>query len=316
MSFGSLGSFSVWESGSMRALIRAVCVGSALALAGAGLVACQRETSEPVEAGGNPSNAEREAELAEEQLAALGGPANAEQRALYEGEFQAYGTVAALSGDESDEGGAGEGGGGSGEGAWELRLLDGYAQFSRPGLSDDGGITGERDYRERGMRVVEGAVTITITHEACQASGIDLPYVANVLFEGVAYTGCARRGIDEGERPTWASVLPELIPAIDVCLARANSRPVRVTFASAIDDDRVSVRLREANGSRHECITDAAGTQVSVYETLSDLDRRTGEGDPEFQRGEDGPRPQSCRAATEAMAPTGEQLGWLIRRSC
>lgn len=295
----------------MRALIRAVCMGSVLALAGAGLVACQRETSEPVEAGGNPSNAEREAEIAAEQLAALGAPASPEQRALYEGEFQASGTVAAFAADES----GGEGGG-EGEGAWELRLLDGYAQFSRPGLSDDGGVTGERDYRERGMRVVAGAVTITISHEPCQTSDIELPYVANVLFEGVAYTGCARRGIDEGERPTWASVLPELIPAIDACLARANSRPVRVTFASSIDESRVSVRLREANGSRHECITDAEGTQVSVYETLSDLDRRVGEGDPEFQRGEEGPRPQSCRAATEATTPTGEQLGWLIRRSC
>jgi uncharacterized membrane protein len=292
----------------MRALIRAVCISSVLVLAGAAMVACQRQQSEPVEAGGNLSNAEREAELAAEQLAALGDAASPEQRALYEGEFQASGTIASLDSDVPSDSG--------GEGAWELRLLDDYAQFSRPGLGDDGGIPGERDFRERGMRVVAGAVTITITHEACQASGIELPYTASVIFEGVAYTGCARRGIDEGERPTWASVLGELIPAIDACLARANSRPARVTFASAIDDDRVSVRLREANGSRYECIAATAGGSVSVFETLSDLDRRAGEGDPEFLRGDEQPRAQNCRSVSEVTAPDGGRLGWLIRRSC
>jgi hypothetical protein len=288
----------------MRTLIRGVCLGSALVLGAWALAGCQRQGEAPSEIASAPTDAEREAEIAAEQLAALGGPANAEQRALYEGEFQASGGIDALA--SSDAGG---------EGAWELRLLADYAQFSRPGLGDDGGIPGERDYRERGMRVVAGAVTITIMQQPCTASGIELPYVAHVLYEGVAYQGCARRGVaDGGERATWASVLPELIPAIDTCLTRATSRPARVTFASAMNEGDVSVRLREANGSRHDCI--ANNGQIAVYETLSDLDRRNGEGDPEFQRGEAAPRAQSCRTAEPALSRSGEQLGWLIRRSC
>lgn len=288
----------------MRTAKRGVRFGGALLVAAVlGLSACDRQSEAPSETGGAPSNAEREAEMAAEQLAALGGPANAEQRAFFQGEFQASGGLDPSLGEGS-------------EAAWELRLLEDYAQFSRPGLGEDGGIPSERDYRERGMRVVAGPLTITIRREACSASGLDLEYVAHVLFEGVAYQGCARRGVDDGVRPTWASVLPELLPAIDACLARVNARPARITFASSLDEEQVMVRIRESNGLRRECIADASGAGVSVYEPVSDLDRRAGEGDPEFQRGASQPRAESCRAAEPALSRSGEQVGWLVRRSC
>ncbi len=281
----------------MRTLIRGALMG--LVLSAAVLSACQRQTPTSEEGPSTPSNAEREAEIAAETLAALGGPASAEQRAAYEGEFQASGGIDAL---------------GNAEGAWELTLLNDYAQFTRPGLGEDGGIPGERDYREGGMRVVAGPLTVTISQQACTASGVELPYTAHVLFEGVAYQGCARRGVIEGERPTWASVLPELMPAINVCSQRASSQPVRITFASALDEGEVLVRVRESNGSRRECIvTDGA---VSVYEPLSDNDRRSGEGDPEFQPGASRPAARNCRSVEPAVDRTGEQLGWLIRNSC
>jgi uncharacterized membrane protein len=281
----------------MRTLIRGALIG--VVLGAAALTACQRQAPGGDEGPSVPTNAEREAEIAAETLAALGGPANAEQRALYEGEFQASGGIDAL---------------GSAEGAWELSLLEDYAQFTRPGLGEDGGIPGERDYRERGMRVVAGPLTITISQQPCTASGVELPYTAHVLFEGVAYQGCARRGVIEGERPTWASVLPELMPAINTCMERATSRPVRITFASALDEGEVLVRIREANGSRHECIVTSGA--VSVYEPLSDVDRRSGEGDPEFQPGEARPAARNCRSVQPAVDRAGEQLGWLIRNSC
>lgn len=289
----------------MRALMRGVGMSCALMLTSLGLSACQRQAETPSETSAQPSNAEREADLAAQQLAALGGPANAQQRALYEGEFQASGGIDALASD-----GAGA------EGAWELRLLSDYAQFSRPGLGEDGAIPGERDYRERGMRVVAGPLTITIVQQACSASGVELPYVAHVLFEGVSYEGCARRGIPEGARVTWASVLPELIPAIDACLARVTSRPARVTFATSLDEGQVSVRLRDADGVRRECIASASGSEIAVFEPISDIDRRAGEGDPEFQRGGNAPRAAQCRTVEPAIGRGGDQLGWLIRRSC
>lgn len=281
----------------MRTLIRGALVG--LMLSTAALSACQRQAPAGEEGPSTPTNAEREAEIAAETLAALGGPANATQRAAYEGEFQASGGLDAL---------------GNAEGAWELTLLNDYAQFARPGLGEDGGIPGERDYRERGVRVTAGPLTITISEQVCSASGVELPYTAQVLFEGVAYQGCARRGVIEGERPTWASLLPELMPAINTCAERASSRPARITFASALDEGEVLVRVREANGSRRECIV--TGGAVSVYEPLSDDDRRPGEGEPEFQPGASRPAARNCRTVEEAIDRTGAQLGWLIRNSC
>jgi hypothetical protein len=281
----------------MRTSIRGALVG--LVLGAAALTACQRQAPTSDETTQNPTNAEREAEIAAETLAALGGPANAEQRALYEGEFQASGGIDSL---------------GSAEGAWELTLLEDYAQFDRPGLGEDGGPTAQRDFRERGMRVVAGSLTITISHQPCQASGVELPYTAHVLFEGVPYQGCARRGVAEGERATWASVLPELMPGIGVCMERATSRPARVTFASNLDEGEVLVRIRQANGSRHECIV--TNGAISVYEPLSDDDRRSGEGEPEFQPGGARPSARNCRSVEPVADRSGAQLGWLIRNSC
>lgn len=279
----------------MRSIVRGF--GAVLMIAALALASCQRQGPDSSEPAGPPSDAEREAQLAAEQLAALGGPANAQQRAMYEGEFQASGGI--------DATGA--------EGAWELRLLNDYAQFARPGLGEDGGLTGDRDYREHGMRVVAGPLTVTLMQQQCTASGVELPYVAHVLFEGVAYQGCARRGIAEGGGPTWASVLPELIPAIDACLARASSpRQARVTFATTLDEADVAVRLREASGERRECVVRADGSTVHLYESLSDVDRRPGEGEPEFQRG--GGQPRACAQA--AMDRGGSRLGWIIPRDC
>jgi|CXWL01.1.fsa_nt_gi hypothetical protein len=286
----------------MRNRVRATRLLVALAFAAAfgSLAACQPSAPNSEESAGPPSNEEREAQIAAEQLAALGGAANAATRANYEGDFQASGGIGALGADE---------------GAWELSLLTDYAQFSRPGLGEDGAITGDRDYRQNGMRVVAGPLTITVMQQDCQtSSGVSLPYVAHVLFEGVAYQGCARRGVNAGERPTWATVLPELIPAIDSCLARVTSRPARVTFAGALDEGVVGVRVREADGSRRECIADASGAGVSIYEPISDEDRRSGEGDPEFQRGGGQPRAQSGRVVQEAVGRDGQSLGWLIKR--
>lgn len=281
----------------MRTLIRGALVG--LVLSVAVLSACQRQSPSGEEGPSTPTNAEREAEIAAETLAALGGPASAEQRAQYEGEFQASGSIDAL---------------GNAEGAWELTLLSDYAQFARPGLGEDGGIPEDRVYRERGMRVVAGPLTITISQQPCTAGDVALPYTAHVLFEGVAYQGCARRGVIEGERPTWASLLPELMPAINTCLERASSTPARISFASALDEGEVLVRMREANGSRHECIITSGA--ISVYEPLSDVDRRNGEGDPEFQPGGARPAARNCRTVEAAVDRSGAQLGWLIRTTC
>ncbi|MGE0045387.1 MAG: hypothetical protein AB7T08_06465 [Hyphomonadaceae bacterium] len=267
------------------------------------LASCNQQPAEAPEGPGAVDIEGQERQAAAAQLAALGGPASADQRALYEGEFTASGSNADL---------------GAGEGVWELRLLNNYAQFVRPGLGEDGGITGARDFREQGMRVTAGALIVTLRAQECPIpNGDPLPYVADVLFEGVAYRGCARRGVAEGERPTWASVIGELMPAIDACLARASARPARVTQASLLGDNQVSVRLREADGGRQVCLATADGASVITFDPLLDTDRLFGEGDPEFVRAPGtAPRAANCLSVAQAQSEAGELLGWVVRRTC
>lgn len=278
---------------------RAVVVAAAVL----SLSACQRqETAEQESGAGAEVDVQAQQRVqAEQALSALGAAANAEQRALYDDEFTASGALADV---------------GAGEGVWELRLLRDYAQFVRPGLGEDGGVTGERVYRAQGMQVTAGPIVVTLRAQECPLpGGQTLPYVADVLFEGVAYQGCAQRGVGEGDRPTWASVLPELIPAIDACLARADA--ARVTQASVLGDGQVSVRLRQADGGRYGCIAAADGSRVDVFDPLLDTDRQFGEGDPEFVRAPASePRPNSCRVVTPATNEGDEILGWLVRRTC
>ena len=75
------------------------------------------------------------------------------------------------------------------------------------------------------------------------------------------------------------------------------------------------VRIRESNGARRECIAPAGGGEASVFETISDVDRRPGEGDPAFQRELSRPSEEACRVEP-ALDRSGEQVGWLIRRAC
>lgn len=271
-------------------------------IAAAALGACQRNPDASSGESGPeaPSNADREKGIAAAQFRELGGPASAAQKALLEGEFEASGGV-----DPS----------GSGEGGWNLTLSDDYAVFSRPGLDPDYGFPGARDYREHGLRVVAPPLTITIKQETCSASGVELPYVAHVLYEGVPYQGCARRGVAAGAPQTWASsVLPDLIPGIDACLARLNGRAARITFATLLEEGDVSVRIRENDGTRRVCSVTASGANARL-EHLSDSDTVRGESDPEFQRGGAEPRRRNCPAAEQAIGSGGEALGWLIRRS-
>ncbi|MBI1185743.1 MAG: hypothetical protein GC206_00110 [Alphaproteobacteria bacterium] len=271
-------------------------------LAGAG---CQREES--AETAGTESaetvGDDKHAAQADEALRALGGAASAEQRALYRGDFTASGDLEGV---------------GDGEGAWQLQLSSEYAHFVRPGLQDELNRADQRQYRAQGMHVRAGPLAITVKAEACPLSnGETLPYSASVLFEGVSYQGCAASGISEGGGPTWAALLPQLIPAIDACLERAQNRPARVTLASVIADDQTGVRIREADGGRYGCSVGTGDGRVIAYDPLLDSDRLLGEGDPEFVRAPNEPPTSSrCRTVTEAMGGEGEVIGWLVRRSC
>ena len=274
------------DVGQIRMMAAALTAAAVLAACG-GATPGEGET-EGADAGASP---------AASGLPSLGPEASPEVRALYEGEFEAFGSLSGLA--EA-----------SGEGD--------FAQFIRPGLEDVPAYTVNRQYYAQGMRAQAGALMVTIVNAECPSpTGEALPYTASVLFEDFTYEGCARRGLAQpGEELTWAVDLEALTPAIDACLTAHSGERHVVTLASVLPpapDGQVlvSVRLRDASRERRECFATPDGGRIISDELLSDADVRAGEGEAEFTRSP-GPAPSGgrCRTVEEVAG------GWLSRRTC
>jgi uncharacterized membrane protein len=236
-------------------------------------------------------------------LAGLGAPADAATKKLYEGDFEAVGA-------EPD---------------WRLTLLkDGYASFTRPGLEQIDAIPGPRNFRAGGAFVEAGPLAIALVAGPCTyvEGGESYPYRATVLFDGIAYEGCARVGAETADAPAsprrrgWAADLSQLLPAIDACIARAQARPARVTIAYVNEENQAGVRILESDGGRSECLVSLDGASVASFEPLADRDVLSGERDPLFTRAPASPPGGACMTSEEVKGSSGATLGWLSRKSC
>jgi uncharacterized membrane protein len=226
----------------------------------------------------------------------LGPPATPDVQAKYEGDFEAVGD----------------------EPFWRLDVLDDYVAFTRPGLSDVGGLPQPREYRANGARIVAGPLTIVLKAETCQYEGGEtLDYKAVVQFEGVSYEGCARRGADQASKDSdWTSEIDSLLPAIDACIGKADKKPARVTIAYAMDDGTAVVRILDGEGGRYECNAPAAGGAVTAWDPVADQSNLSGERDPLFTRTPTAAPTGKCYTTTPAKLPNGKQIGWYSRRTC
>lgn len=232
-------------------------------------------------------------------LAKLGAPASAGAKAQYEGAFDAVGA-------EPD---------------WQLTLLPDYVAFTRPGLEEVTAIPAARDYRAQGAYTQAGPLSIAIVAGACTyvEGGESYPFSATVLYDGIAYEGCARAG--EGAAPAaasrgWAVDLPQLLPAIDACIARATAKPARVTIAYVNEESQAAVRFLESDGGRSECLASLDGASIISVEPLADRDAFRGERDPLFTRAPASAPSGSCYASEEVKGSSGATLGWLSRKTC
>jgi uncharacterized membrane protein len=234
---------------------------------------------------------------AQAMLAALGAPATPDIKALYAGEFEAVGA-------EPD---------------WSATLLADYALFSRPGLDEINAIPAPRDVRAQGMYVEAGPLTITVRTGECTygEGGEAYPFSATVLFEGVAYEGCARSAANApAASRSWSNALSQYLPAIDACLARVQAKPGRVTIAYPGEEGQTSVRLLEADGGRSECSVAADGTTVVSVEPLSDRNTVAGERDPLFTRAPAQPPQGACFTSEDVAGSNGATIGYLTRKTC
>ncbi|MDX2233013.1 MAG: hypothetical protein NW200_00815 [Hyphomonadaceae bacterium] len=271
-----------------------------------GLAACGQGGGADSEGGPGLSTSQRPAlteddmrQQSEALLAGLGAAADAATRAQYEGAFDAVGA-------EPD---------------WRLTVLPDYVSFTRPGLDEVTAIPSPRDFRAGGAYIAAGPLSIALKAGACTyiADGDSYPYSATILFEGIAYEGCARPGADVGAPDNtrgWAMDLSELLPAIDVCLTRVEAKPGRVTIAYPNENNQIGVRLLEADGGRSECLVAMEGLSIVSYLPLADRDTFRGERDPLFTRAPAAAPAGACFATEEVKGSSGATLGWLSRKTC
>jgi len=251
---------------------------AAAALAAAGCQE-QRAKSEPTGAGAATAAAD------------VGGPAAPETQAFFEGEFEAVGV----------------------EPFWTLDLLRDWVSFSRLNLPSVGSLPGPREVGAKGMRLEAGPLLVTLMREPCvHTSGETYELRAVVRYDGVSYQGCARPLIGEEAAQSWAGNLPELLPAIDTCLARARRPSTDVTFAYPNEAGEVSVRLLDRDGGRFECIASKDGAKVRYFEAIGDRDVLSGEREPLFTRAPGAPPTGPCLKSD----PAPDDTGYLTRRVC
>lgn len=194
---------------------------------------------------------------------------------------------------------------------WTLTLLPDWVSFSRGNLQTIQALPEQREYGAHGMRLKAGQLLIALTDTPCRhPSGETYDLTAAVRFENVLYEGCARPLPADRVAASWVSFLPDLLPAIDACLARANARPAQVTIAY-LNDGVSAVRLIEADGGRYECGVTATGA-VSYYFTLGDRDQLSGEGEPLFTRAPQTAPEGECLVSE----PAPGDVGWFTRRVC
>jgi uncharacterized membrane protein len=263
------------------------------ALAMIGATGCDRlgQMTQPKDTKDAPAQIAPPAKPTAEQL---GAPAGADVKAFYQGEFEGFGA-------EPD---------------WKLDLLGNWASFTRPGLEEIGGMPTPADVRAGGALVEAGPLSIILKAGSCaHPSGEQLPYVMRVFYDGVTYDGCARRAAEggAGANPTWAVTLPELIPAIDACLAKAPGAGKRVTIAYTTEGTQVKVRILDGEGGRYEC---SAGDGAAMVEPIDDGDVLQGERDPIFTRAPAKPPAGSCFKSEDAKGSDGGVLGVVSKRVC
>lgn len=271
---------------------------SALALSGCG----QGGNSDSSGAGGSdsrPAITEEEMKAkAQGMLAALGAPATPDVKAQYAGEFEAAGA-------EPD---------------WSATVLGDYVLFTRPGLEEVTAIPTPRDVRAQGAFIEAGPLTLTLRAGECTygEGGEAFPFSATVLFEGVAYEGCARQSAAGAAHSSksWADALSQYLPAIDACLSRVEAKPGRVTIAYPGEEGQTSVRLVEADGGRAECVVGADGTSVASFEALADRNIVAGERDPLFTRAPTQPPAGRCYTSETVPGSNGAAIGYLSRKTC
>ncbi len=123
---------------------------------------------------------------------------------------------------------------------------------------------------------------------------------------------CATKPADD-----WTATIDDLLPAIDACLRDHKDEGALVLKAWPTDRVMAQVRLRDPDGSRHDCIAEGAQARVESMTPVPAAEAALpGEGQPVFMRGE---RPQpagACYRWQALKSYDGREIGAVSYAKC
>lgn len=115
----------------------------------------------------------------------------------------------------------------------------------------------------------------------------------------------------------WSRLLIELLAPIKACLARAPGTVTRVTKAWPMNKAMMGVRIRDDAVGYWECVAEAQGAAVHLFEPLpADAERLPGEDRVIFTPAAQSPPSGRCYKHERVLYPEGELLGWLSYHVC
>ena len=143
-------------------------------------------------------------------------------------------------------------------------------------------------WRGESTHLPKDTLVVTMREESCRSTVADappLPWRALLsLKTGEVLTGCctvlagydvkvapvadfAKKAVDD-----WSRTLPELLPAINQCLASADARAKWVAKAGPAGNGMVAVRMIQISDKAVDCEVDMAGKGVAKIAAVSALD--------------------------------------------
>jgi len=176
-------------------------------------------------------------------------------------------------------------------------------------------------------------LVITMREEACRSTMADappLPWRALLsLKTGEAMTGCCTvlAGYDVKAAPIaefakkppedWARSLPELTPAINLCLASGEARAKWVAKAGPAGNGTATVRMVQASGKAVDCESDMSGKGAPKIAAVSAVDPPLlGSGNPLYYPARDTPPMVRCGKLERVTGRNGATTGYLHYDPC
>jgi hypothetical protein len=173
----------------------------------------------------------------------------------------------------------------------------------------------------------------TLREEACRSTMAEGPpkthRVMLSLKAGEAVTGCCtvRAAYDARTAPAanfaaknpddWARFLPDLLPAMNLCLTRSGGRAKWIARAAPAGRTAASVRVVEADGQALDCTADLTGRGVpTIARVPVTAPTLAGAGNPLFHPARDQTPMVSCGRLERVLGKNNAVQGYLHYDPC